>query len=74
MSEGSGVVERSWISGGVGVDRSSSSITVPSIGGGRDFFRKRRLSRAGVPAGRPTNLRADVEAPVGLRAATDVTE
>ena len=25
-------------------------------------------------AGKPANLRADVEAPVGLRAATDVTE
>lgn len=58
----------------MGDDRSSSSITVPSIGGGRDFFRKRRLSRVGVLAGRAANLRADVEAPVGLRAATDVTE
>ena len=73
MSRGSGVLACSWTSGGLG-DRSSSSITVPSIGGGRDFFRSRRLSRVGVFAGRPANLRAEVKAPVGLRAATDVTE
>lgn len=72
-SEGSGVLVRSQVSGGVGDDRSSSSITVPSIGG-RDFFRSRLLSRVGVLAGRPANLRADDGAPFGLRAATDVTE
>lgn len=74
VSEGSGVLERSLVSGGVGETRSSSSITVPPIGGGRDFFRKRRLSRLGVFAGRPANLRADVETPVGLRATMDVAE
>jgi len=47
---------------------------VPSIGGGRDFLRSRRLSRVGVFTGRLANLRADVEALVGQRAATDVTE